>query len=118
MLAIDVRDCHLTVSTPHRHGGVASMLVALGEARIEVSRIEPRGDDCGMYRLTVSDSPELGVRNLEGIGCQVTRAPTTGSESTSPLALMVTPRLTRVGHLTPLCCLDCKKQTGTLRRCA
>jgi hypothetical protein len=76
MLAIDVTDCHLTVSTPHRHGGVASMLVALGDARIEVSRIEPRGGDCGMYRLTVSDSPELAVRILEGIGCQVTRAPT------------------------------------------
>ena len=75
MLAIDVRDCHLTVSPPHRHGGVASILVALGDARIEVSRIEPRGDDCGMYRLTVSDSPELAVRILEGIGCQVTRAP-------------------------------------------
>jgi len=35
MLAIDVRDCHLTVITPHRHGGVASMLVALGDARID-----------------------------------------------------------------------------------
>jgi len=98
MLAIDVKDCHLTVSTPHRHGGVASMLVALGDARIEVSRIEPRGE---MYRMTVSDSPELAVRILEGIGCQVTRAPPTGSESTSPLALMVTPRLTRVGHFDP-----------------
>jgi hypothetical protein len=75
MLAIDVRDCHLTVSTPHRHGGVASMLVALGDARIEVSRIEPRGGDSGMYRLTVSDSPELAVRILEGIGCRVTRVP-------------------------------------------
>jgi hypothetical protein len=29
-----------------------------------------------MYRLTVSDSPELAVRILEGIGCQVTQAPT------------------------------------------
>jgi hypothetical protein len=38
MLAIDVRDCHLTVSTR-----VASILVALGDARIEVSRIEPGG---------------------------------------------------------------------------
>ena len=75
MLAIDVRDCHLTVITPHRHGGVASILVALGDARIEVSRIEPQGDDCGMYRLTVSGSPELAVRILEGIDCQVTRAP-------------------------------------------
>jgi hypothetical protein len=51
------------------------MLVALGEARIEVSRIEPRGDDWGMYRLAVSDSAELAVRILEGIGCQVTRGP-------------------------------------------
>ena len=75
MLAIDVRDCHLTVVTPHRDGGVVSILVALGDARIEVSRIESRGDETGMYRLTVSDSPELAVRILEGIGCQVTRAP-------------------------------------------
>jgi hypothetical protein len=45
------------------------MLVALGEARIEVSRIELRGDDWGMYRLAVSDSAELAVRILEGIGC-------------------------------------------------
>jgi hypothetical protein len=59
----------------HGHGGVASILVALGDARIEVSRIEPQGDDCGMYRLIVSGSPELAVRILEGIGCQVTRAP-------------------------------------------
>jgi hypothetical protein len=72
MLAIDVRDCHLTVAAPHRHGGgVASILVALGDARIEVSRIEPRDDESGMYRLTVSDSPELAVRILQGIGCQV-----------------------------------------------
>ena len=83
MLAIDVRDCHLTVSTPHRHGGVASMLVALGDARIEVSRIEPRGE---MYRMTVSDSPELAVRILEGIGCQVARAPT------DRIGIHITPR--------------------------
>jgi hypothetical protein len=51
------------------------MLVALGNARIEVSRIEPRGDESRMYRLTVSDSPELAVRILEGIGYQVTRPP-------------------------------------------
>ena len=86
MLAIDVRDCHLTVSTPHRHGGVASMPVALGDAKIEVSRIEPRGDESGMYRLTVSDSPELAVRILEGIGCQVARAPT------DRIGIQVTPR--------------------------
>jgi hypothetical protein len=85
MLAIDVKDCHLTVSTPHRHG-VATTLVALGDARIEVSRIEPRGDEGGMYRLTVSDSPELAVRILEGIGCQVTQA------SSDRIGIHLTPR--------------------------
>jgi hypothetical protein len=72
-----------------------------------------------MYRLTVSDSPELAVRILEGIGCQVTRAPNDwiGIHLTSRAKGL---RYDRRGSvtLTRLCCLDCKKQTGTLRRCA
>jgi len=75
MLAIDVRVCHLTVVTPRRHSGIANILVALGDARIEVCRIEPRDDASGTYCLTVSASPELAVRILEGVGCEVTRAP-------------------------------------------
>lgn len=42
MLAIDVRDCDIVVAMPHRHGGVARMLMALENAELGVSRIEPQ----------------------------------------------------------------------------
>jgi DNA-binding PadR family transcriptional regulator len=71
MLSIDVRDCDIVVAMPHRHGGVARMLVALEDAGLGVSRIEPRAGQTGMYRLTANGSPELAVRILEGIGCRV-----------------------------------------------
>jgi hypothetical protein len=41
MLTIDVRDTDLVLAMPHRHGGVAHMLVALEDAGLDVSRIEP-----------------------------------------------------------------------------
>jgi hypothetical protein len=72
MLAIDVRDCDIVVTTPHRHGGVAWMLVALEDAGVGVSQIEPRIGEPGMYRLRARGSPEIAVRILEGIGCRVT----------------------------------------------
>lgn len=68
MLAIDVRDTDLELAMPHRHGGVARMLVALDEAGLGVSRIQPRPGEAGMYRLTVQGSAERAVRILEGIG--------------------------------------------------
>jgi hypothetical protein len=71
MLAIEARDCPILVAPPRRPDGVASMLVALGAAGIAVSRVEARIDDSGIYLLTVSDSPELAVRILAGIGCGV-----------------------------------------------
>lgn len=71
MLAVDVNDCHIMVAMPRRHGGVAGMLVALGDADVAVSRIEPRGAETGIYRLTVGRPSRLAVRILEGIGCQV-----------------------------------------------
>jgi DNA-binding PadR family transcriptional regulator len=71
MLAIDVGDCDIVVAMPHRHGGVARMLVALEEAGLGVSRIEPRVGQTGMYRLTAKGSPELAARVLEGLGCRV-----------------------------------------------
>jgi hypothetical protein len=71
MLAIDVRDCEIVVATPRRHGSVARMVVALEDAGIGVSRIEPRIGESGMYRLTAMGSPEVAVRILEGIGCRV-----------------------------------------------
>jgi hypothetical protein len=84
MLAIDIRDCDILVTTPHRHGGVARMLVALEDAGLGVSRIEPRIGETGMYRLRAMGSPEIAVRILEGIGCRVT--PQLRQESPCPPA--------------------------------
>ena len=75
MLAIDVRDSDLTVVMPHRHGGVAGMLVALEDAGLGVSTIEPRIGDAGMYRVTVQGNAEIAVTILEGMGCRVTASP-------------------------------------------
>ena len=75
MLAVDVRDSDLILAMPHRHGGVARMLVALEEAGLGVSRIEPRTGEAGMYRLSVKGSAEIAVSILEGIGCRVTPSP-------------------------------------------
>jgi hypothetical protein len=71
MLAIDVRDCDIVVAMPHRHGGVARMLMALEDAGLGVSRIEPRVGQTGMYRLTAKGNPQLAVTILEGLGCRV-----------------------------------------------
>ena len=63
---------HQIVAAPsHLSDGVANMLVALGDAGIGVSRVELQRDDEGLFRLTVEESPELALRILEGIGCQV-----------------------------------------------
>jgi hypothetical protein len=70
MLAIEDGDCPIFVAPPQRPDGVASMLVALGAAGIEVSKAEPQIDDSGIYVLTVSDNPELARRILAKIGCR------------------------------------------------
>ncbi len=75
MLAVDVGDSDLAVTLPHRHGGVARVLVALGDAGLGVSRIEPRAGQAGKYRLTVQGNAESAVRILEGMGCRVTPSP-------------------------------------------
>jgi DNA-binding PadR family transcriptional regulator len=75
MLAIDIRDSDLVLATPHRRGGVADMLMALEDAGLGVSRIEPRIGEAGMYRLSVKGSAEIAVRVLEGMGCRVTPSP-------------------------------------------
>ncbi len=75
MLAIDIRDSDLVLAMPHRHGGVACMLVALEEAGLGVSQIQPRTGETGMYRLTVHGSAERAVRTLERIGCRVAPYP-------------------------------------------
>ncbi|MFI5285344.1 MAG: hypothetical protein ACHQ4F_03390 [Candidatus Dormibacteria bacterium] len=67
MLAIDVRDSDIMETTPHRQGGVARMVAALQDAGLRVIRIEPRTNETGMYRLTVTDSPELALRILAAI---------------------------------------------------
>jgi hypothetical protein len=75
MLAFDVKDSDLVVATPHHHGGVARMLMALEDAGLGVSWIEPRVGEAGKYRLMVKGGAELAVRILEGIGCRVTPSP-------------------------------------------
>ena len=75
MFAIDVGDSDLMVVMPHRHGGVAGILVALGDAGLAVSRIEPRMGEAGMYLLTVQGRAEIAVSILEGFGCTVTPSP-------------------------------------------
>ena len=75
MLAIDVRDSDLMLVIPQRHGGVAGALIALEDAGLGVSRIEPRLGEAGMYRLIVQGSADIAVKILEGIGCTVTPSP-------------------------------------------
>ena len=72
MLAIDVRDSDIMETTPQRHGGVARMLAALQDAGLRVIRIEPRTNEVGMYRVTLTDSPELALRVLRAIARRVT----------------------------------------------
>jgi hypothetical protein len=47
------------------------MLVALGAAGIEVSKVEPRIDDSGIYLLTVNENPARARRILARIGCRI-----------------------------------------------
>jgi hypothetical protein len=75
MLAIDVRDSDLVLAIPHRHAGVADMLMALEDAGLGVSRIEPRTGEAGVYRLSVKGSADIAVRILESMGCKVTPSP-------------------------------------------
>jgi hypothetical protein len=72
MLTIDVRDTGLVLAMPHWNGGVARILVAIEDAGLGVSRIEPRIGEAGMYRVTVQGNPEIAVTILEGMGCRVT----------------------------------------------
>ena len=94
MLAVDVTDSDLVLVMPHRHGGVARMLVVLEDAGLGVSRIEPRIGEAGMYRLTVNGNAEIAVRVLEGIGCRVSSSPyppaLTGSVVTATVTRTVT----------------------------
>jgi hypothetical protein len=75
LLTIDVRDTDLVLAMPQRHGGVANMLVALEDAGLGVSRIEPRIGEAGVYRLTVNGNADSAVKILEGLGCRVSAAP-------------------------------------------
>lgn len=72
MLAIDVRDSDIVETTAQRQGGVARMLAALQEAGLRVIRIEPRSNEVGMYRVTLTDSPEIALRILKAIGRRAT----------------------------------------------
>jgi hypothetical protein len=74
ILTIDVRDTDLVLTMPHRRG-VAHMLVALEDAGLGVSRIEPRIGEAGVYRLTVHGNAQSARSILEGLGCRVTAVP-------------------------------------------
>lgn len=71
VLSVGSRFLHILVTPPQQEAGVANILVALGDAGIGVTQVEPRADDGGIYRLTVTTNPELAARILEGIGCVV-----------------------------------------------
>jgi hypothetical protein len=51
--------------------GVAGMLVALGNAGIEVERLVRRDDRRGEVMMRIKGNVELAARILGGIGCQV-----------------------------------------------
>jgi hypothetical protein len=79
MLAIDVRDSDIMETAPQRPGGVARMLAALQDAGLRVIRIEPRTNEIGMYRVTLTDSPEFAVRILAAIRRRVSPAMSTAA---------------------------------------
>jgi hypothetical protein len=81
MLAIDGRDSDLVVAMPHRHGGVARMLVALEDAGLRVNWIQPRIGEPGMYRLTLKGIAATAVTILEGMGCRVSPSPSPPAET-------------------------------------
>ena len=62
----------ITALPPHRADAVASMIVALGDARVGVTHAEPAIDDSGGYVLTV-DHPRDAIDVLAGLGCVVQR---------------------------------------------
>jgi hypothetical protein len=70
----------ITVLPPCRSDGVASMLVALGDARIGVTHAEVAGDNRGAYTLACRsrgdsdlDYAALAALILGAIGCTVER---------------------------------------------
>jgi hypothetical protein len=72
VFAVDPRACHITIAVPPRRGGVAGIVVALGNARIDVTRIEPcRHDGSETYRLTVVDRRQLAIAILQECGCRI-----------------------------------------------
>lgn len=73
----------IMVGPPRRSDGVALMLVALGDAGIGVSQVAPDADETGHYFLTVDRDPQLAVRILEGIGCDVQDRPQAESRTMS-----------------------------------
>ncbi len=79
MLAIDVRDSDIMETAPQRPGGVTRMLAALQEAGLRVIRIEPRTNESGMYRVTLTDSPEFAVRILAAIRRRVSPSMSTAA---------------------------------------
>jgi hypothetical protein len=55
------------------------MLAALQDAGLRVIRIEPRTNESGMYRVTLTDSPELALRILKAIRRRVSPSMSTAA---------------------------------------
>lgn len=78
VLSAPTASFHITVLPPCRSDGVASMLVALGDARIAVTQAAPAADDRGAYILACRgrdgldlDYATLAALLLRAIGCTV-----------------------------------------------
>jgi hypothetical protein len=73
MVAIGASKRRMVVDLPLGSEAVANMLIALGEAGIEVSRLGRSADNNGAFSLTVNGSPHLAEAILESIGCTIIR---------------------------------------------
>jgi hypothetical protein len=61
---------HLMVIPPPAADGIASMLVALGNAQIVVVSAAAVADEPGVYDIAL-DHPEQAISVLSAVGCQV-----------------------------------------------
>jgi hypothetical protein len=73
MVVVGAERRRMVVALPLGSEAVADMLIALGEAGIEVSQLGRSADDNGAFSLTVNGSPHLAGSILESIGCTVIR---------------------------------------------
>jgi len=73
MVIVGAQRRRIVVALPLGSEAVADMLIALGEAGIEVSQLGRSADDDSVFSLTVTGSPHLAGSILESIGCTIIR---------------------------------------------